>query len=92
MDQEWQGWEVHKARFLDGLFVGMAFPCKKSTVDGGEIDSEIIHKFNRKALKRMKREEDRARQKREHANRYAKLVAFYHDEENILNERSPFEE
>jgi hypothetical protein len=35
------------------IFVGIAIPCDKSTVDGGTIRSEKILKFNRKALKNM---------------------------------------
>jgi hypothetical protein len=35
------------------IFVGMAIPCDKSTVDGGMIRSEKILKFSRKALKNM---------------------------------------
>ncbi len=33
------------------IFVGLAIPCDKSTVDGGTIRSEKILKFNRKALR-----------------------------------------
>ena len=35
------------------IFVGIAIPCDKSTVDGGTIRSEKILKFNRKALRNM---------------------------------------
>jgi hypothetical protein len=35
------------------IFVGMAIPCDKSTVDGGTIRSEKILKFSRKALKNI---------------------------------------
>lgn len=76
---------------LDRIFYGMAFPCVKSTADGGQIDSEKVLKFSRSAMREMREEEDKQRRKREHANRYAKLVAFY-TPENIANELSPFEE
>ena len=33
------------------IFVGLAIPCDKSTVDGGTIRSEKILRFNRKALR-----------------------------------------
>ena len=32
------------------IFVGLAIPCDKSTVDGGTIRSEKVLKFSRKAL------------------------------------------
>ena len=79
-------------RMVDGLFSGLAIPCDKSTVDGGTIRSEKVLKFNRKALRRIKIKEDKERKEREHKNRLDKLMAFYHNEDNILNERSPFEE
>ena len=34
------------------IFVGLAIPCDKSTVDGGTIRSEKILRFNRKALRK----------------------------------------
>lgn len=76
---------------LDRIFYGMAFHCVKSTADGGQINSEKVLKFSRSAMREMREEEDKQRRKREHANRYAKLVAFY-TPENIANELSPFEE
>ena len=39
-------------RMVDGLFVGLAIPCDKSTADGGTIRSEKVLKFSRKHLKR----------------------------------------
>ena len=33
------------------IFVGLAIPCDKSTVDGGTIRSEKVLRFNRKALR-----------------------------------------
>ena len=33
------------------IFVGLAIPCDKSTVDGGTIRSEKILRFNRKSLR-----------------------------------------
>jgi hypothetical protein len=33
------------------IFVGLAIPCDKSTVDGGTIRSEKVLKFSRKALR-----------------------------------------
>jgi tRNA G37 N-methylase TrmD len=33
------------------IFVGIAIPCDKSTVDGDTIKSEKVLKFNRKALR-----------------------------------------
>lgn len=76
---------------LDRVFYGMAFPCVKSTADGGQINSEKVLKFSRSAMREMREEEDKQRRKHEHANRYAKLVAFY-NQDNVLNERSPFDE
>ena len=34
------------------IFVGLAIPCDKSTVDGGTIRSEKVLRFNRKALRK----------------------------------------
>lgn len=34
------------------IFVGLAIPCDKSTVDGGTIRSEKVIRFNRKALRK----------------------------------------
>lgn len=38
-------------RQLDMIFVGMAIPCDKSTVDGGTIRSEKVLKFSRKHMR-----------------------------------------
>lgn len=35
------------------IWKGLAIPCKKSTVDGEQIDSEKVLKFNRKAMKQL---------------------------------------
>ena len=35
------------------IFVGLAIPCDKSTVDGGTIRSEKVLKFSRKAQKAL---------------------------------------
>jgi len=90
--REWceLSWEDRKARFCDGLFVGIAIPCDKSTADGGTIRSEKVLKFSKSALREMREEEDRKREKREHLNRLAKLTAFYHNG-GIEREESPFE-
>lgn len=76
---------------LDRIFYGMAFPYVKSTAGGGQIDSEVVLKFNRKTMKKLRMKEEKQRRRREQANRYAKLFAFY-TPENIANELSPFEE
>ena len=34
------------------IFVGLAIPCDKRTVDGGTIRSEKVIRFNRKALRK----------------------------------------
>jgi len=39
-------------RQLDYIFLGMAIPCDKSTVDGGMIRSEKILKFSRSHMVR----------------------------------------
>lgn len=39
-------------RQLDMIFIGMAIPCDKSTVDGGTIRSEKVLKFSRSHLRR----------------------------------------
>ena len=92
--REWceLSWEDRKARFCEGLFVGMAFPATKSTADGGTIRSEIVEKFPKSTPnKAEKEEENRKREKREHANRLDKLTTFYHNG-GIEREESPFEE
>lgn len=38
-------------RQLDMIFLGMAIPCDKSTVDGGTIRSEKVIKFSRKHMR-----------------------------------------
>jgi hypothetical protein len=35
------------------IWKGLAIPCKKSTVDGEQIDSEKVEKFNRKAMRQL---------------------------------------
>ena len=35
------------------IWKGLAIPCQKSTVDGEQIDSEKVLKFNRKAMKQL---------------------------------------
>lgn len=35
------------------IFLGIAIPCDKTTVDGGTIRSEKVLKFNRKALRQI---------------------------------------
>lgn len=35
------------------IWKGIAIPCKKSTVDGEQIDSEKVEKFNRKAMRQL---------------------------------------
>lgn len=92
--REWcsLSWEQRKARFCDGLFYGLAIPCKKTTADGGVLQSEKVLKFNKKALKNIQIENEKELKRREHENRYNKLLAFYSDPHNIENELSPFEE
>ena len=92
--REWceLSWEDRKARFLDGLFDGFAIPCDKSTSDGGTIRSEKVLKFCKATMRKQQEEERKAREKAEKEARYARLVAFYQNEDNIVNERSPFEE
>lgn len=36
---------------LDRIWLGLAIPCDKRTVDGGTIRSEKVLKFNQKALR-----------------------------------------
>lgn len=74
------------------VFVGMAIPCTKSTADGGTIQSEKILKFNRKAMREANERDWKAEEKAKRDRAYARLVAFYQNEDNVLNERSPFEE
>ena len=76
---------------LESVFCGIAIPCDKSTANGGTIKSEKVLKFNRKTMREMREAEEDQRRRREHANKYAKLFAFY-TPENIANELSPFEE
>jgi len=92
--QEWcsLSWEQRKARFCDGLFYGLAIPCKKTTADGGLLQSEKVLKFNKKALKNIQMEDEKELKRREHEARYNKLLAFYSDPSNIEKELSPFEE
>jgi hypothetical protein len=45
-----QAWADYCAA-VDRIFLGIAIPCDKSTVDGGTIRSEKILRFNRKALR-----------------------------------------
>lgn len=79
MDSEWMGWEVHKARFLDGLFVGI------------QHESGTLHKFNKKALKALDIKERKESEKAKRAKQYSKLVEHYHNEYNIVNEISFFD-
>ena len=45
-----QAWADYCAA-VDRIFLGIAIPCDKSTVDGGTIRSEKILRFNRKSLR-----------------------------------------
>ena len=74
------------------VFVGMAIPCNQSTVDGGEVRIEKVLKFNRKAMKEINERDWKAEDKAKRDRAYARLVAFYQNEDNELNERSPFDE
>ena len=74
------------------VFVGMAIPCDKSTADGGKIRSEKVLKFNRKAMQEANERDWKAEDKAKRDRAYARLVAFYQNEDNVLNERSPFDE
>jgi hypothetical protein len=40
-------------KVVRSIFVGIAIPCDKSTVDGGTIRSEKVLKFNRSALRNV---------------------------------------
>ena len=40
-------------RVARSCFLGIAIPCDKTTVDGGNIRSEKVLKFNRKALRNI---------------------------------------
>ena len=56
-ETEYQAWcslpvKERFERMVDGLFVGLAIPCNKSTADGGTIRSEKVLKFSRQHLKR----------------------------------------
>lgn len=46
-----QAWNDYCAA-VDRIFLGIAIPCDKSTVDGGTIRSEKVLRFNRKALRK----------------------------------------
>ena len=74
------------------VFVGMAIPCNQSTVDGGEVRIEKVLKFNRKAMKEANERDWKTEDKAKRDRAYARLVAFYQNEDNELNERSPFDE
>jgi len=74
------------------VFVGMAIPCSKSTADGGKVQSEKVLKFNRKAMQEANERDWKAEDKAKRDRAYARLVAFYQNEDNVLNERSPFDE
>lgn len=66
-------------RLVDGLFVGIE-------------ENGNLHKFNKTILKELDRKDIQKKKEDDKASRYNKLVAFYHNEDNILNERTPFEE
>ena len=74
------------------VFVGIAIPCQKTTASGGTIVSEKILKFNKKALRSLNERDWKAEDKARRERAYAKLVGFYHNPDNIENERSPFDE
>lgn len=91
--QEWNQKFIREAEAsLAECFVGIAIPCQKSTADGGTIASEKVLKFNRKAFKNLDEKDWKAEDKAKRDRAYARLVAFYRNEDNILNERSPFDE
>lgn len=70
-------------RLVDGLFVGIE-------------ENGHLHKFNKTILKELDRKDmqkiKRKKEKEDKVSRYNKLVEFYSNEGNIINERSPFEE
>jgi hypothetical protein len=74
------------------VFVGMAIPCNQSTVDGGTVRTEKVLKFNRKAMQEANERDWKAEDKAKRDQAYSRLLAFYQNEENVLNERSPFDE
>ena len=78
-NEEWMGWEVHKARFLDGLFVGIE-------------ENGNLHRFDMKAMRTVEKKERDKKRKDDRKAKYERLVAFYHNEDNIVNERSPFDD